>query len=923
MPTTANRNYPYPATTDPALVPDDLRRALEMVDADVQTLDDGKAATDHLHDDRYYIKRIHETTLMDDDFDRTGALIGSTPDVGQAWQGGNPSNAGWSTSAGSATANQLSAVVAPLGVIPNQVTIDLTIAPGAPSTPRALSIALGGGADLWAVVTINTAGQTSIAVQKRFTAGATTTLVPGFFVISQAPTVPTPVQVSLAVLGGAVTITAGGQSYSATITAAEIEQIAKAVTLTASTDISSSITVTRARASSVEQPDVFPPSPHRHVITDVDGLRDELDETVEIDDVPGLRAALDIAGDGYSAYELAVQQGYVGTLEQWLASLHGQDGSNVLPDREAVTGALGIFSANAYGADPGATTEVNRAGFQAANDAAALAGGGRVVAAPGTYTVAGIMQDSHVELYLPAVTLRHPTGSGVDIIRSRTHSTTGSIAAGSSILTVASAAGIEVGTVIGVRAADGYSTIQWTTLTAGIAADQVDGITIDRATGFQSSGILVVGSEVVQHTGMTGTTLTGVTRGLYGTTPAAHTAGARIGTAMRLVAEVTAVSGTTITLDRPSDLTLTDTPVSAGIIHPKITGVRLNGARVKGTPATSTNPLRWDLTRWGIIRDIRVDHAESALFLAQGSRDCLIDGLTADECSVPELSMGSVVWLFQQCHRNTLSNLMVTGDVWVGVYLDNRTSLATEWDGSCDGNTGSHWRIHATPHTPFITNAALDIIGSNQNTFSHITTSNIRTGMLIASSDQVYTGDDSIPTGWGNHIDGMKMINGSQPYVIHSPGNSVTGLTYEGNLFGTAVDGNLVAMSGMGPGAAPTLGRFGDGTQYEPGIAFANERNTGFYKIAPGQIQVACQAQLIARFRTSGILMGDGKHLTLGTGTGTQIGTSPTEKLAFWGATPVTRPTARADTSGATLAALEAEVNALKGLLRQVGLMAG
>ena len=32
--------------------------------------------------------------------------------------------------------------------------------------------------------------------------------------------------------------------------------------------------------------------------------------------------------DGKSAYELAVQQGYVGTLDQWLASLHGADGAD-------------------------------------------------------------------------------------------------------------------------------------------------------------------------------------------------------------------------------------------------------------------------------------------------------------------------------------------------------------------------------------------------------------------------------------------------------------------------------------------------------------------------------------------------------------------------------------------------------------------
>jgi hypothetical protein len=33
-------------------------------------------------------------------------------------------------------------------------------------------------------------------------------------------------------------------------------------------------------------------------------------------------------GNGLSAYELAVQEGYSGTLEQWLISLHGADGED-------------------------------------------------------------------------------------------------------------------------------------------------------------------------------------------------------------------------------------------------------------------------------------------------------------------------------------------------------------------------------------------------------------------------------------------------------------------------------------------------------------------------------------------------------------------------------------------------------------------
>ena len=63
-------------------------------------------------------------------------------------------------------------------------------------------------------------------------------------------------------------------------------------------------------------------------------------------------------------------------------------------------------------------------------------------------------------------------------------------------------------------------------------------------------------------------------------------------------------------------------------------------------------------------------------------------------------------------------------------------------------------------------------------------------------------------------------------------------------------------------------------------------------------------------------------NIAVGTTTGSKIGTSNTQKIAFWNATPVVQPAANADTSGATLGDLETEVNQLKQLLRDVGLMA-
>jgi len=70
------------------------------------------------------------------------------------------------------------------------------------------------------------------------------------------------------------------------------------------------------------------------------------------------------------------------------------------------------------------------------------------------------------------------------------------------------------------------------------------------------------------------------------------------------------------------------------------------------------------------------------------------------------------------------------------------------------------------------------------------------------------------------------------------------------------------------------------------------------------------------------VTLADGKDFALGSSSGTKIGTATTQKLGFFNKTPIAQKAANADTSGASLAALETEVNELKQLLRDYGLMA-
>lgn len=52
--------------------------------------------------------------------------------------------------------------------------------------------------------------------------------------------------------------------------------------------------------------------------------------------------------DGKSAYQIAVDNGYTGTEEEWLASLHGKDGKNGTNGKDGANGTNGVGVKNAY-----------------------------------------------------------------------------------------------------------------------------------------------------------------------------------------------------------------------------------------------------------------------------------------------------------------------------------------------------------------------------------------------------------------------------------------------------------------------------------------------------------------------------------------------------------------------------------------------
>lgn len=96
---------------------------------------------------------------------------------------------------------------------------------------------------------------------------------------------------------------------------------------------------------------------------------------------------------------------------------------------------------------------------------------------------------------------------------------------------------------------DGY-----TTLTANMTNNGTTPIQVTSTDGFISSGGLIIGSELITYTGKTATTFTGITRGVYGSTNVAHTAGASVSEAQTLASSSSALP-----------LTLLQTTVSNGV----------------------------------------------------------------------------------------------------------------------------------------------------------------------------------------------------------------------------------------------------------------------------------------------------------------------------------------------------------------------
>lgn len=570
------------------------------------------------------------------------------------------------------------------------------------------------------------------------------------------------------------------------------------------------------------------------------------------------------------------------------------------------------------GASPTGTGEENRVAIQNAIDIVAENGGGNVIFPHGTYLVKGLLLKSNVTLSGEGVTLKHSDGLAPDIVKTHTFDITGTVNEDNKSLNVSDATQINVGSVIAIRGAGGMHQSQKTTITDAITMNQTTGIRLADLNGFLNNGYLQLDNEIIGFTGMTDSELTGVTRGLFGTKATDHTANSIIGLALRKYADVVAIEGNKLILNETIQMPLSNTDITVGAINPQIKNIRFDGNRLSGGAPSEVHPIKFELTRYGLIKDVTVQDGEAGIMARHGNFDLLVENPTFIDCSVPEKTFGSGGWLFRANRRCKYSNVTAIGQMWTGIYFDDRTSKGVEWDGEnidcvLDGMFAKLDRL--------ADNLGFVFVGSERNLARNIKISGPRTGFSVTSNSQG-VGYPTYNT-TNNVFESIQISNVYQPSIIKALKTKFINVTYEDattnyRRFIDNTDDTVYINSG---GDVPTTS-YVDGSTSSPSYAFTKDPTTGFYRIGDGSIQFVSTGIATVRMIASGIMLAEGKDLSFGGVTGSKLGTSPNQKLGFYGVTPIKQP-AKIGTiaTTATQADIANQMNLIIVALRELGLV--
>lgn len=569
------------------------------------------------------------------------------------------------------------------------------------------------------------------------------------------------------------------------------------------------------------------------------------------------------------------------------------------------------------------TWQQNRDALQAANDAIASIGGGVIKLPSGVFSIKGVVLDGNVTVEGNDTTLTHPDGFDVDIFKTRTYSTTANAIKNTYTCTVSSVSGIKVGSLIGLECGNGLNVYQSTTLVSAVDSTQTTGWQLTNKTGFQNysleHGLLICGDEAISYTSLDSSgNLGGVVRGALGTTPSSHSAGSVIGISSRLVTEVLNISGTTLTLLDKVNFTVSNANLLTGTQRTKVKNISINGARQNNTVGHRWSPFRLALHRFGEA-DYFVFNSENGVYL-QTSSENKVNINCKDVSKTGTGKIGAAIWCYQGSHNNEL-NLKIVGDCWSGVVIDDRSNIATEWIAECTGNYGTitgnfnNYDI-VTP----LNSTLLNIAACSGNTFT-VKSNSVYAPVFVSDDAQGISAVGAFRKAEGNDIS-VFANNCVNPVSAQNVKNNIFKVISKNAVNPKPIIGNGNSLTISNYSSTDGMGfRAMDGGYQAPSYSFLNQPTSGMSLDPSGNLAFYKDATLRMYFGTgNNVVWRDGSVINVGSTTGTTLGVSPSQKISFYGQTPIVRPTSTpsAATDAATTQAL---VNSIRQSLINLGLI--
>jgi hypothetical protein len=249
-------------------------------------------------------------------------------------------------------------------------------------------------------------------------------------------------------------------------------------------------------------------------------------------------------------------------------------------------------------------------------------------------------------------------------------------------------------------------------------------------------------------------------------------------------------------------------------------------------------------------------------------------------------------------------SLFFTGDTNTGIYSPGADQLAI--------TTGGTSRL-AVSTTAVSSTLAVDVPLGAVGTPSITFTGDLNTGLFSPGADTL-----ALVTGGINRV--------------HVTSGGLVGIGTTGPQAACHVNGAILSSSALGALSASNI-FFDQVTSVlsRIGVVGANTSTTGALTISQysSNGSVGRDVLIISSAGNVGIgtsspssllHLADAGHITVGTTTGTKIGTATTQRLGFYDATPVVQPTAVADAT--TAVDVITQLNALLAKLRTLGIIA-